>query len=52
MARLLDDATMAARALSAYAIGLPGFVLVKILQPAFYAAGQPGTVLKISIMTL
>ena len=47
-----DDAVMAAMALSAYAIGLPGFVLVKILQPAFYAAGQPGTVLKISIVTV
>ncbi|MGB2457095.1 MAG: murein biosynthesis integral membrane protein MurJ, partial [Candidatus Puniceispirillaceae bacterium] len=49
---LIDDAVMAAMALSAYALGLPGFVMVKILQPAFYAAGQPGTVLKISIMTV
>ena len=48
----IDDAVMAAMALSAYAVGLPGFVMVKILQPAFYAAGQPGTVLKISIMTI
>ena len=43
---------MAAKALSAYAVGLPGFVLVKILQPAFYAIGRPGTVLKISVMTI
>ena len=43
-----NDAGMAGLALVAYAIGLPGFVLVKILQPAFYAAGRPGTVLKIS----
>ena len=42
------DAGMASLALVAYAVGLPGFVLVKILQPAFYAAGRPGTVLKIS----
>ena len=42
------DAGMAGLALVAYAVGLPGFVLVKILQPAFYAAGRPGTVLKIS----
>ncbi len=48
----IDDAVMAAMALSAYAVGLPGFVLVKILQPAFYAVGRPGTVLKISIMTI
>ncbi len=47
-----DDAVMAAMALSAYAFGLPGFVLVKILQPAFYAAGHPGAVLKVSIMTI
>ncbi len=47
-----DDAVMAAMALSAYAAGLPGFVLVKILQPAFYALRQPGIVLKISIMTI
>ena len=45
-----NDATMATLALVAYAVGLPGFVLVKILQPAFYAAGQPGTVLKISMV--
>ena len=48
----IDDATLAAMALSAYAVGLPGFVLVKILQPAFYALGRPATVLKISIMTI
>ena len=42
------DAGMAGVALIAYAVGLPGFVLIKILQPAFYAAGRPGTVLKIS----
>ena len=29
-----------------------GFCLVKILQPAFYAAGQPGIVLKISVLTV
>ena len=42
------DAGMASLALVAYASGLPGFVLVKILQPSFYAAGRPRTVLKIS----
>ena len=49
---VIRDADMAALALMAYAVGLPGFVLVKILQPAFYAAGQPGTVLKISVLTV
>jgi putative peptidoglycan lipid II flippase len=43
-----DDAVMVAMALSAYAVGLPGFVLVKILQPAFYAVGQP-SILTIAI---
>ncbi len=46
----LADAQMASFALMAYAIGLPGFVLVKILQPAFYAAGQSGLVLRISLV--
>ena len=49
---VIRDADMAALALMAYAVGLPGFVLVKILQPAFYAAGQPGIVLKISVLTV
>jgi putative peptidoglycan lipid II flippase len=47
-----SDALMAAMALTAYGCGLPGFVIVKILQTAFYAAGQPGYVLKISILTV
>ena len=45
-------AKMAAMALAAYGCGLPGFVLVKILQTAFYANGQPGVVLKISLITV
>ena len=48
----INDSVRTAVALSAYAVGLPGFVLVKILQPAFYAVGQPKIVLKISIMTI
>ena len=43
---------MAAMALAAYGCGLPGFVMVKILQTAFYANGQPGVVLKISLTTV
>ncbi len=45
-----SDAMLAAVAMVAYAVGLPGFVLIKILQPAFYAASQPAIVLKISIV--
>lgn len=37
-------------ALSVYAIGLPGFVLIKILQTAFYASGRPTHVLVISLI--
>ena len=32
-----DDALMASRALTAFALGLIGFVLVKVLAPGFYA---------------
>ena len=48
----VSDAKMAAMALAAYGCGLPGFVLVKILQTAFYATGQPAVVLKISLITV
>ena len=47
-----SDAKMAAMALAAYGCGLPGFVIVKILQTAFYATSQPGMVLKISLITV
>ena len=49
---IVSDAKMAAIALTAYGCGLPGFVLVKILQAAFYATGQPAAVLKISLITV
>lgn len=45
-----DDAEATAAALSVYAIGLPGFVLIKILQTAFYASGRPTHVLVISLI--
>ena len=38
-----------ASALAAYAIGMPAHILVKILQPAFYATGRGGFVLGVSI---
>jgi putative peptidoglycan lipid II flippase len=46
------DAAAAAAALMAYAIGMPAHILVKILQPAFYATAQPGFVLKVSIVAV
>ena len=41
-----------ALALQAYALGLLGFVATKLFQPAFYAAGQPTTVLRVSIFAV
>ena len=42
-------AAASASALAAYAIGMPAHILVKILQPAFYATGRGGFVLGVSI---
>ena len=38
-----------ANALAAYAVGLPAFVLVKVLIPAFFARGDTGTPVKIGM---
>ena len=43
------DAAASAAALMAYAVGMPAHVMVKILQPAFYATARPGFVLKVSV---
>ena len=40
-----NDAYLSSLALIAYGVGLPAFVGTKILQPAFYAAGQAKLVL-------
>ncbi len=45
----MADAHASGVALAAYAIGLPGHFLVKILQPAFYADHRPGLVLGVSV---
>ena len=44
--------TPTAQVLMAYALGIPFFVMAKIFQPAFYAAEDPQTPLKISIFTV
>ena len=41
--------TASAAALMAYAIGMPAHIMVKIMQPAFYAGGRGGFVLGVSI---
>jgi putative peptidoglycan lipid II flippase len=35
-----EDATRSAQSLASYAVGLPAFVLVKVLVPAFFARGD------------
>ncbi|SME97392.1 murein biosynthesis integral membrane protein MurJ [Pseudogulbenkiania subflava] len=46
------DALMTQRALIAYAIGLLGLILVKVLAPGFYARQNIKTPVKIAILTL
>lgn len=46
------DTTKTAEAISAFALGLPAFVLSKIITPIFYANGDTKTPLKITIFTL
>lgn len=46
------DADMTRLALSAYAVGLPGLILLKVLAPAFYARQNVKTPVKIALLTL
>lgn len=46
------DVTMAALALSAYCLGLPAFIGVKILAPAFFARQDTSTPVRIAIIAL
>jgi len=46
------DAAMTQRALIAYAVGLVGLILVKVLAPGFYARQNIKTPVKIAIFTL
>ena len=43
------DVVLSAHALSAYALGLPAFVLVKVLAPGFFARGDMATPVKIGV---
>jgi putative peptidoglycan lipid II flippase len=46
------DVAMAGMSLMAYAAGLPGFMLVKVLAPAFYSRKDPRTPVRIAIIAL
>jgi putative peptidoglycan lipid II flippase len=46
------EAAATAPALIAYAIGLPAFVLVKVLAPAFFARHDTATPVKVAILSL
>ena len=48
----LEAARLASQSLAAYALGLPFFVLVKVLAPAFFARRDTATPVRIGMMTL
>ena len=47
-----DDVVMAGLSLMAYALGLPGFMLIKVLAPAFYSRKDPRTPVRIAVIAL
>jgi putative peptidoglycan lipid II flippase len=48
----IETARLASQSLAAYAIGLPAFVLVKVLAPAAFARGDTALPVKIGMVTL
>jgi putative peptidoglycan lipid II flippase len=44
-----ETARLSSQSLAAYALGLPAFVLVKVLAPAFFARGDTATPVKIGM---
>jgi putative peptidoglycan lipid II flippase len=47
-----ESARLSAQALAAYGIGLPAFVLVKVLAPGFFARGDTATPVKIGMVAV
>lgn len=48
----VGDVEMAALALMAYAVGLPAFILIKVLAPAYYSRQDTKTPVKIAIKAM
>ena len=48
----VDDVRMAARSLMAYAVGLQGFILVKVLAPGYFARQDTRTPVRIGIIAM
>jgi len=48
----IETAHLASQSLAAYAVGLPAFVLVKVLAPAAFARGDTALPVKIGMITL
>jgi putative peptidoglycan lipid II flippase len=48
----LDAALLSAHALTAYGVGLPAFVLVRVVQPTFYARGDTATPVRATILSV
>jgi putative peptidoglycan lipid II flippase len=44
-----ESVRLSAQSLAAYALGLPAFVLVKVLAPGFFARGDTATPVKVSV---
>ena len=44
-----ESVRLSSQSLAAYALGLPAFVLVKVLAPAFFARGDTATPVKIGV---
>lgn len=45
----IESVALSAQCLAAYAVGLPAFVLVKVLAPGFFARGDTATPVKIGV---
>ena len=47
-----ESAMLSAQALAAYAFGLPAFVVLKVLVPAFFAHGDTGTPVRVGMAAI